>query len=276
MTGREERGQVLVIVALALVVLLGASAFTIDLGRRAAEERYLQNAADAGALAGCNARLDGASDAAVIARAREVATTNLAGSPGGSGATIAATGAEVYLDGYHGVPEQLLNGVLVDGPNVRVAIDSTIGTTIGKVLGRESLPAVGRAHCTLEPQPLLPFIARRYQNPPGPGTAFIDHLATDATSRSGAVDPTNPRGYGGRTPASELAPGPEFELFGPQSQATNSSFRGFLALDVCGSHFIHSSSADHARSTIAAVMTSFGACSPNSCTPIDRTTSAAR
>ena len=232
MTGREERGQVLVIVALALVVLLGASAFTIDLGRRAAEERYLQNAADAGALAGCNARLDGASDAAVIARAREVATTNLAGSPGGSGATIAATGAEVYLDGYHGVPEQLLNGVLVDGPNVRVAIDSTIGTTIGKVLGRESLPAVGRAHCTLEPQPLLPFIARRYQSPPGPGTAFIDHLATDATSRSGAVDPTNPRGYGGRTPASELAPGPEFELFGPQSQATNSSFRGFIALDV--------------------------------------------
>lgn len=232
MTGHEERGQVLVIVALALVVLLGASAFTIDLGRRAAEERYLQNAADAGALAGCNARLDGASDAAVIARAREVATTNLAGSPGGSGATIAATGAEVYLDGYHGVPEQLLNGVLVDGPNVRVAIDSTIGTTIGKVLGRESLPAVGRAHCTLEPQPLLPFIARRYQSPPGPGTAFIDHLATDATSRSGAVDPTNPRGYGGRTPASELAPGPEFELFGPQSQATNSSFRGFIALDV--------------------------------------------
>lgn len=232
MVARQERGQVLVIVALALVVLLGASAFTIDLGRRAGEERYLQNAADAGALAGCNARLDGASDAAVIARAREVATTNLAGSPAGSSATIAAAGAEVYLDGYHGVPEQLVNGVLVDGSNVRVAIDSTIGTTIGKVLGRESLAAIGRAHCTLEPQPLLPFIARRYQSPPGPGTSFVDHLATDATSRTGAVDSTSPRGYGGRTPASELAPGPEFQLFGPQSQATNSSFRGFIALDV--------------------------------------------
>lgn len=228
---RQERGQVLVIVALALVVLLGASAFTIDLGRRAAEERYLQNAADAGALAGCNARLDGASDAAVIARAHDVATTNLASSPGGSGATLAAAGAEEYLDGYHGVPEQLINGVLVDGSKVRVAIDSTIGTTVGKVLGRDSLPAIGRAHCTLEPQPLLPFIARRYQSPPG-GTNFIDHLATDATSRTGVVDSSNPRGYGGRTPASELAPGPQFELFGPQSQATNSSFRGFIALDV--------------------------------------------
>ena len=43
---RAEGGQVLVIVALGLVVLLGAAAFTIDLGRRAAEERYLQNAAD--------------------------------------------------------------------------------------------------------------------------------------------------------------------------------------------------------------------------------------
>ncbi len=228
---RQERGQVLVIVALALVVLLGASAFTIDLGRRAAEERYLQNAADAGALAGCNARLDGASDASVIARAHEVATANLASSPAGSGATLAPGGAEEYLDGYYGVPEQLLNGVLVDGSNVRVAIDSTIGTTVGKVLGRDSLPAIGRAHCTLEPQPLLPFIARRYQSPPG-GTNFIDHLATDATSRTGVVDASNPRGYGGRTPASELAPGPQFELFGPKSQATNSSFRGFIALDV--------------------------------------------
>ncbi len=229
---RQERGQILVIVALALVVLLGASAFTIDLGRRAAEERYLQNAADAGALAGCNARLRGASDAAVVARAHEVATTNLASSPAGSGATLAAAGGEQYLEGYSGVPEQLTNGVLVNGSNVRVAIQSSIGTTIGKVLGRDSLPAIGRAHCTLEPQPLLPFIARRYQSPPGPGTNFIDHLATDATSRTGSVDSSNPRGYAGRTPASELAPGPQFELFGPQSQATNSSFRGFIALDV--------------------------------------------
>lgn len=233
MARSDERGQVLVVVALALVVLLGAAAFTIDLGRRAAEERFLQNAADAGALAGCNALVDGATQASALQRSREVATYNLANSPGGTSASIAGAGAEEYVDGYHGNPYQLLSGAVYDSAStsIFVAIRSDVGTTVGRVLGREALPAAGRARCTLEPQPMLPFVARRYQNPPnGPG--FIDHVATAATSTTGTADATNPRGYNGRVPASETEPGPIFQLFGPNSQATNNSFRGFVALDV--------------------------------------------
>ena len=232
MSRRDEHGQVLIIVALALVVLLGASAFTIDLGRRAAEERFLQNAADAAALAGCNAMIDGATHDAALQEARDIAGINLASSPAGSSANIAAAGSEEYLSGHHGNPYQMTNGAVIANDSVYVAVGSEIDTTVGRVLGRDSLGAYGRARCLLEPEPALPFVARRYQDPPGPGASFVDHVATAATSGSGAVDASDPRGYDGRTPASELAPGPEFLIFGPQSQATNSSFRGFIALDV--------------------------------------------
>ena len=76
-------------------------------------------------------------------------------------------------------------------------------------------------------------MARRYANPPGPGSGFVDHVATIATSGSGQVDNVDPRGYGVRTPASEAAPGPQFSIYGNESKASNdASFRGFVALDV--------------------------------------------
>ena len=230
---RSEPGQVLVVVALALVVLLGAAAFAIDLGRRAAEERYLQNAADAGALAACNALVDGATDSTALQKARAVAAINLASSPAGSGAAIAAAGAETFVTGYAGNPYQMTNGALADDESVFVAIYSEIDTTIGRILGRSSLPALGRARCTLEADPLLPFVVRRYDAPPGPGGSFRDFVATESTSADGVADPVDPRGFGLlREPASELDPGPEFEMYGPHSQATNNSFRGFIALDI--------------------------------------------
>lgn len=50
--GRSEEGQTLVQVTLMLVVLLGFVALAIDVGHVYAERRRMQNAADAGALAG--------------------------------------------------------------------------------------------------------------------------------------------------------------------------------------------------------------------------------
>jgi Flp pilus assembly protein TadG len=52
LTAREERGQVLVLTALCLVVLLGAAALALDIGRMAVTRRQMQNAADSSALAG--------------------------------------------------------------------------------------------------------------------------------------------------------------------------------------------------------------------------------
>ncbi len=49
---KEEKGSVLVVVALAMVVLLGSSAMVTDYGLMAVKKRTLVNAADAAALAG--------------------------------------------------------------------------------------------------------------------------------------------------------------------------------------------------------------------------------
>ena len=47
---REERGQAMVIVALSLVVLLGATALSVDVGMQFNAKSKLQAAADAAAL----------------------------------------------------------------------------------------------------------------------------------------------------------------------------------------------------------------------------------
>jgi hypothetical protein len=233
---------VLVIVALGLVVLLGAAAFTIDLGRRAAEERYLQNAADAAALAGCRALINGATDAAAKQAADTVARANLTASPSGTDFSLPAVADPlVYADGHAGDPSYLDAGILVSTASVRVAITTYVPATIGAIVGAPNLKAQGRARCEPQGGPAVPIVARRYANPPGPANGFVDYMATSGTSTVGQVD-TNQTidangliGYSGtgRTPASETDPGPEFELYGPGAKATNANdFRGFIALDV--------------------------------------------
>jgi hypothetical protein len=224
---------VLVIFAAVLVALLGFTGIAIDLGRQNAEQRHVQTAADAAALAACRALIDGASDGAAATEARTVAGINLERSPAGASAVIAADLARVYEDGHAGDPSYLTSGIIVSGTSVRVAISSTVETALARVVGIPTLDSSARARCTLQGGPAVPIVARRYDGAPGPGGGFTDFLATEATSTTGAVDTTYPWGYGGRTPASEAAPGPLFDLYGPGAKAANdSSFRGFVALDV--------------------------------------------
>lgn len=228
------RGQVLVLFAVLVTVLLAFAGITIDVGRQVAERRHVQTAADAGALAGCRALIQGDSDATAASVARSVALANLGHSPAGAAATIAATPSYGDVDG-NGVIEahELTSGIVVAGTTVRVAISSVVDTTLARVVGISTLETGARARCDLQGSPAVPIVARRYANPPGPGGGFVDHLATAATSGSGSVDTVDPRGYGVRTPASEANPGPTFALYGPSSKANNdSSFRGFVALDV--------------------------------------------
>jgi Flp pilus assembly protein TadG len=240
---RSERGQVLVIVALGLVVLLAAAAFTIDLGRRAAEERYLQNAADAAALAGCRALIAGATDNDAKQTADNVARANLTSSPSGTAFQLPTVSEPlVYSDGHLGDPSYLTAGILISPSSVRVAVRSDVAVTLGAVVGAPTLAASGRAQCEPQGGPAVPIVARRYDNAPGPSDGFVDFVATSGTSETGQVDPnqtidssTGLVGYvsTGRSPATETDPGPEFELYGPGAKASNASdFRGFIALDV--------------------------------------------
>lgn len=229
----QPRGQVLVVVALVAALILGAAGIAIDFGRQNAEQRHVQTAADAAALAACQALVDGASDLAAADTARGVAELNLEGSPAAATSTIAPDNARVYGDGHAGDPAYLISGIMISSSTVRVAIRSTIDTALARVVGVSTLDTGGRARCQLRGGPALPIAARRYEAAPGPGGGFIDFAATAATSGNGQVDALNVLGYDGRTPASEALPGPDFELYGPNAKAANdSSFRGFVALDV--------------------------------------------
>jgi Flp pilus assembly protein TadG len=229
-----EQGQILVVFAFLVVILLAFAAFTIDIGRQVAERRHVQTAADAGALAACRALIAGETDAAAAQVASEVALANLEGSPAGGAATITSPPSYEDEDGNGSIDaDELTSGIVIASTSVRVAISSTVETTLARVVGVMTLETGARARCNLQGWPAIPIVARRYANPPGPGNGFIDHLASVATSGSGQVDNVDPRGYGGRTPASEAAPGPQFSIYGNESKATNdASFRGFVALDV--------------------------------------------
>ncbi len=230
----EPRGQVFVILTIILVVLLGFGGVAIDIGRQNAERRHTQMAADAAALAACRELISGGTDADAETAARQVALANLQGSPAGASASIDSPATYADEDGNASIEaDELVSGIVVAGTSVRVAIRSTVDTALARVVGVQTLEAGARARCQLQGGPEVPLVVRRYSDPPGPGGGFVDHVATVATSANGAVDPTDPRGYAGRVPASELSPGPTFDIYGPGSKAVNdSSFRGFIALDI--------------------------------------------
>jgi hypothetical protein len=231
---RDERGQVLVIFAVLLTLLLAFAGLTVDVGRQVAERRHVQTAADAAALAACRALIAGDSDGTAAATALQVANANLAHSPAGAAAAVAAPATYEDEDGDGSIEaHELTSGIVIASTTVRVAISSTVETTLARLVGVGELETGARARCDLQGSPAVPIVARRYANPAGPGGGFVDHLATSATSASGAVDALNAHGYDVRIPASEAAPGPQFSIYGNESKASNdSSFRGFVALDV--------------------------------------------
>jgi Flp pilus assembly protein TadG len=234
MRGSDERGQVLIIFTLLLIVLLGFAGVAIDIGRQVAERRHVQTAADAAALAACRALIAGSSDSTAVSAAQQVALANIADSPSAATATMDSPATYEDDDGDAVIAaDELHSGIVIAGTTVRVAISSSVPTTVARVLGFADLETGARARCDLRGGPAVPIVARRYTNPSGPGSGFIDHLATAATSGSGVVSTIDARGYDVRIPASEAAPGPQFSIYGNESKAHNdSSFRGFVALDV--------------------------------------------
>ena len=71
-----ERGQALVIFALALVAIIGMCGLVLDAGSASVQRRDQQNVADTAALAGANDYLVNGSDAAAVARGRTIAAQN--------------------------------------------------------------------------------------------------------------------------------------------------------------------------------------------------------
>jgi Flp pilus assembly protein TadG len=245
-----SRGQVIVIFAVSLVVLMGMAGLAFDIGRFYSEKRFLQNAADSGALAVANALIRGESAADAEAEGRDLLARNLAGSPTGTAATVATT--PQYETGHAGDEAYLNSGILIDSSgNVRVAIKSNVGYTFGRVVGLGSAVVGGQARVATKGD-LLPIAVRHYINAPGPHPApvvpcdgnpshFQDLVSTAERSCLGSMtDASDRRVPQPGAPFNSLVPdddpvnhGPIIALVGQGASPSNAaSFRGFVALDI--------------------------------------------
>ena len=246
---RREPGQVLVLFAMSMVVIMAAAGLAFDIGRFYSEKRFLQNAADAGALAVANALIRGESNTDAEAEGRDVLTRNLLGSPTGTTAVVATT--PEYESGHPGDASYLISGVLISGGEVRVAIKSDVGYTFGRVVGLGTNRVGGRARVKTVGD-LLPIAVRHYINAPGPYAGavapcdgntnqFQDLIATANTSclgsqSDGSLRSTPNPGSAFNASAPDNDPvnhGPIIELVGQGASPSNAvSFRGFVALDI--------------------------------------------
>ncbi len=248
--GSANRGQVLVVFALGLIALLAAAGIAIDMGRFYSERRFLQNAADAAALAAANALIRGDTDDAAVIAAQNTLTRNFLADPNGVVPSLPPA-TPVYESGHSGDASYLSNGIIISGGTVRVALSNTIDYSFGRVVGLGNQPIGARAMTRLQGD-LLPIAVRRYVNTPGPNTSatypcsdnaswFTDYFATAATACVGTeTDPGLRSAPNAGNPFNALDPGadttnhgPILAILGQGAQPGNGAdFRGFVALDI--------------------------------------------
>lgn len=122
----REGGQILVIFALALIVIIGMVGLILDSGSAFAQRRGEQNAADLAAIAGANAYLNTSGPVAVRTAAAQAAAITSATRNG-------------YTDGVSGasVPTPTVT-LLQSGAHVRVSITAPHANTFSRVYGQNS------------------------------------------------------------------------------------------------------------------------------------------
>lgn len=167
----SEKGQALILIALAVVGLFGMTALAVDGGTAFSDRRQAQNAADAAVLAAALSKVRGGD---WVATGLERAESNGYQNDGQS--------TTVYV---HCPPE---NGQYAgNNEYVEVIIESTIKTTLSRVLGREQISnrveAVTRV-TSAKTAPLYSGAAMVALKPDGRG-AFRSH-GTNATVLTGS------------------------------------------------------------------------------------------
>ncbi len=138
-----ERGQALILIALAAIGLFAFSALAIDGTRTFSNKRHAQNAADTAVLAGALKYIRTGSLTAAEQAARDRATSN-----GYTNDTVTSgPNTKVYFD-LCSTATPACTG-LPSGANaaeyMRVRIVSTIPTTFGRVLGRQTMTSAAEA-----------------------------------------------------------------------------------------------------------------------------------
>ena len=152
MNANSERGQVLLIVATAvLFVMLGATALAVDWGNGLLQKRRLQNTADAAALAAADVIGKAGSVTTAVAAAQQIVTDNTNGS---LTLTYPGTGSGANLS----------DGLEIDvlGGDVRVALSRQVNTFFAPILGVNNMSLTVKAHAIVGPYGVMPITIKRF------------------------------------------------------------------------------------------------------------------
>jgi hypothetical protein len=244
-----ERGQVIVVFALAITALFAAAGIAFDIGRFYGERRFLQNAADSAALALANSVIRGDSYATAESIARDILTRNYLSDPNGRSPSLPANPA-VYESGHAGNGEYLIDGIVINGGDIRIAVRNNVDYTFGRFIGLVSGTVGARSRVKLDGQ-MLPIAVRHFVNAPGPSTGsypcvdndreFMDFFATAETACLGTdtndalrTDPNPGLAFDALLPDNDrVNHGPIVAILGDGATPDNGAdFRGYVALDI--------------------------------------------
>jgi hypothetical protein len=249
---RLQRGQVLVIFCLSITALFAAAGLAVDMGRFYSEKRFLQNAADAAALAAAASLIRGDDDATARAHAVTVLARNFTTGPNGITPWLPpSSGSEVYASGHSGDPSYLLEGILINGGEVRVAIHNHIPYTFGRIVGLSENVIYAQSRTNMVGA-ALPIAVRHFINAPGPTTGATAPCDGDTNDFQDLVATANTACLGTETDSSlrqAPSPGLPFDAANPDNDpanhgpiialigqgaapGNNASFRGFIVLDI--------------------------------------------
>jgi hypothetical protein len=190
-----ERGQALVIIALAVVGLFGFSALAIDGSRVFSDRRNAQNAADTASLAAALTIIRGTGDEFKDAAIDRAASNGYV--------TDADSVVEVHLcnDPTISTPCEGLPSSASPENYVQVKITSTIPATIARIIGRQQFTNIVTAVAYAGPEDPRPFangaaLAALAPNEPdaifGNGNVFLDINNSGIFSNSNVTDTQPP------------------------------------------------------------------------------------
>lgn len=182
----QERGQALIMVALAVVGLFGFSALAIDGSRVFSDRRHAQNAADTAALAAALTKVRGGD---YVLAAQKRAETN-------GYVTDADSSVDVHLCSDAGVNPACegLPGGANPSEYIQVKIVSTIPTTFARIVGRQTVTSVVTAIAHASggvPTPLLNGAALASLKPTGSSTFGGNGNITLDVNNSGTFNNSN-------------------------------------------------------------------------------------
>jgi hypothetical protein len=157
-----ERGQALILIALAAVALFGMVGLVVDGGRAFSDRRKAQNAADAAALASAYARIKGNED--MVVAAMNAAAENGYNNDGANNIV------ELYSPPKNGPHSG-------DVEYIQIIITSNLNTYFARVIGRQKITTVVQATARTTPAEVKELLDGRAVVSLAPSSNCFNHLS---------------------------------------------------------------------------------------------------